>query len=139
MLKKNEETSNNEDISINIFSEECTHQDLVIEVFSFFSVIICYYNQTMFDKNVINTLYFIFVEKPINTNNSNLFFKWLKEADDRKMLPFDCYQSIFTKMVHSESLKFTNITMELFNTIWNIFITINKNLNKILLEKVIYY
>ena len=92
----------------------------------------------MFDNDFINTFYYIFVEKPINSNNSNLFFKWLREADDKKLIPPDNYQKIFSKMVNSENLIFTNINIELLNTIWNIFITINKNLNKLINEKVIY-
>ena len=138
IFKKIEETTYNEDIPIIIFSEEFTHRDLVIELFSFLGIIICHYNYAMFDNDFINTFYYIFVEKPINSNNSNLFFKWLREADDKKLIPPDNYQKIFSKMVNSENLIFTNINIELLNTIWNIFITINKNLNKLINEKVIY-
>ena len=130
------ESINDEELKIIFFQEECTHRDIVVEVFSFLSVMICHQTQIIFDNDSIKTMYSIFVETPISSKDSNLFFKWLKEADDKKLIPSDSYHNIFTKMVKSEKLEFTNINIELFNTIWNIFITINRTLNKIINEKV---
>ncbi len=134
-IEKLQDIKRNEDFPIDFFSETYSHRDLVIEVFSFLSIIINNYQNHFFSNDTIDSLYHIFVEKPINNKDLNSFFKWLKEADEKKHLPKDCYQNIFTKMVKSESLEFSNINMDLFETIWNIFLTINRNLSHIINDK----
>ena len=113
------------------FYEGISHKDFITEIFSFLSFLINNQNDVMFDERAIDSLYTFFVDSPASKREINLFFKWLKEADDRKLVSNDCYKRIFNRMVLSEKLEFFNINIDFYNTVWNIFLSINKNLFRI--------
>ncbi len=114
----------------------CSHNDYTTEIFSFFNLITLTQYSMIFDEITIESLYNVFVENPLTKKEINLFFMWLKEADDKKLVPRDSYQKIFNKMVLSDKIEFANISIDFYNTIWNIFISINNNLGKIDVNKV---
>ena len=77
-------------------------------------------------KDQILILYNIYVENPICKADTNLFFKMLKEADSKKAIPQEIFLFIFDNMVKSQGLEFSEISLDLFNCVWNIFLIINK-------------
>ena len=105
-------------------------------MFNFLGFITSHHLINIFDESIIESLYNLYVENPTTKKEINLFFKWLKEADEKKLIPCDSYQKIFNKMVLSDKIEFYNINIDFFNTIWNIFISVNKNLHKLQLESV---
>ena len=137
-LKIKGDYQSDEEIEKQYIIEGILHKDFITEVFSFLSFLTFNQNLAMFNETQIVNLYLVFVENPCSKREVNLYFKWLKEADDRKLVPTDSYQKIFNKMVLSEKLEFSNINIDFFNIIWNIFISINKNLDKIVIDQVIF-
>jgi len=122
-----------------LFVSGCSHNDYTTEIFSFFNLITANQHNMIFDEITIESLYKVFVENPFTKKEINLFFMWLKEADDKKLVPRDSYQKIFNKMVLSDKIEFANISIDFYNTIWNIFVSINYNLDKIDVNKVRNY
>ena len=133
----NNESLNEEDIEKLCIYERCSHNDFINEIFSFFSFLLHLENDLMFNEKNLDCLFTVFVENPASKREINLFFKWLKEADDKNLLTNDFYNKIFNRMILSETLEFSNINIDFYNTIWNIFISINKNLCKIDFKSVI--
>ena len=132
--------SKEEDLGKLDFVLGCFDINYSSEIFDFLRVIDTSNNSLFtFDESIIDSLYNVFVENPISKKEINLFFLWLKETDDKKLLPSDSYQKIFNRMVLLEKIEFCNIGIDLFNTIWNIFISVNKNLHKIDIEVVTNY
>jgi ubiquitin C-terminal hydrolase len=89
-----------------------------------------------FGYDHIHLLFRIFVEDGITSKDSNLFFKFLKDAEDSGTMPSGAFEIIFSKMIEREDLEFStsSISLDLFKTLWNIFTTINKNQSKLKCE-----
>jgi ubiquitin carboxyl-terminal hydrolase 34 len=105
-----------------------SHSEVVTEVISFFNFIAASVCNRIgsFTNEQISLLYKTFVEEAIDPKDSNLFFKFLKEAEDKRMINNDVFRVVFDNMLNSEKIEFNNINFELFNCLWNIFVTINK-------------
>ena len=103
------------------------HKDVIVEIFSSINFITTFHKTTSLTKDQISSLFKFFVETPISINDTNHFFKWLKDAEEKKIIPDESNQEMFIDMSNSKVLKFTNLTSDLFNCLWNIFMSINKS------------
>jgi hypothetical protein len=124
--------TNDDEIEKYNFVEEYPHRDQVNERISFLNFIITSQKMVGFNNDQVNSLFDIFVENAICSRDSNSFFKFFKDAEEKRLVSSDSLEVIFNRMLNNEKLEFINFNNELFNTIWNIFISINKSKNKIL-------
>ncbi len=103
------------------------HSDVVIEIVNFINYMMTSQKIINLTKDQILVLYKIYVEDPIYKSDINIFFKMLKEADNKRAIPQEVFQNVFEMMIISKKLEFSDISLDLFNCLWNFFLIINKN------------
>jgi len=111
------------------------HSDVLTEIINFINYMMTSQKMINLSKDQILTLYEIYVEDPINKSDVNIFFKMLKEADAKKSISQEIFQNVFEMMIESRKLEFSDISLDLFNCVWNFFLIINKNKHNLLLNE----
>jgi len=79
-----------------------THKDFMIEYFSFINFITTYHKVTTLSQEHVKSLFIIFVERPISESDTNSFFKWLKDAEEKKGIPDGSNQEMFKILTNSK-------------------------------------
>lgn len=109
--------------------EGTSHTDFVNEVMGFLCLVIVCVEKI--NSESIDILYTILVKKAIMKSDSNYFFKFLREANDKKLIDPESYVNLFNNMVNEENLDFLEFNLDLLKTIWNIFLSINISQDKV--------
>jgi len=127
----NQKNLTNTDIETYNFTEEynLNHNEAMSELFSFLNFITSN-NKSSFTKKQIMNLFDLFVLSPICSKDINLFFKWLKECEEKKVIPDDSLKEMLNLMAESDEIDLNNMSLDLFNCLWNIFLSINKAYHK---------
>ena len=123
--------NSDDEIEKHCFVEEYSHREQLIERINFLNFIITAQKMIGFNSDQVETLFNIFVENAVCSRDLNAFFKFFKDAEEKKLVSSESLQLIFNKMITNEKLEFNNINSDFFLTIWNIFLAINKSKNKI--------
>jgi hypothetical protein len=110
------------------------HSEVVMEIINFVNYMMTSQKMINLSKDQILTLYRLYVEEPINKSDVNIFFKMLKEADAKKAISQEVFQNLFEMMIQSKKLEFSDVSLDLFNCVWNFFLIINKNKNNLVLN-----
>ena len=139
ILKKENLENKNTKISNRIFkvtrNQTHSHTDVVNEIMNFINYMMTSQKMINLTKDQILSLYNIYVENPLDKSDINIFFKMLKEADNKKAIPQDVFQHVFELMIKSQKIEFSEISLDLFNCVWNFFLIINKNKNNLILNE----
>ena len=106
------------------------HKELINTIMDFIALFLSIKNFS-FSNHQIEILFKFLVEDPISPRDCHIFFKWLKEAEDKNAIPKDSFQAIFVKMIENDNLHLSNISLDLFDCLWNIFLAINKKMKNL--------